>query len=301
VSAQVFVVRQSPAGAAALQVLDADTGGVLVTGNLSWDFPAPLVETTWDAEDSQILVVSFPDNVPTVWKLDATLTLLDTWTPSFELFDLQFSPGQSALYGIQVSSKYGRVLTQFTYGSNSSNALFTLPYMWYVNASTFDRSTNTYYGLLNNFPGFPNSTVSQKLVVGEFSNPQAPVASTIDLDNSTGLTLHFVSWWAGSLYGLALSQTGPLTATFVQFNGQAGYAYKALASLGDLASVGPLFVQEGPMAPGPSACTFAATLASPQAPTLFCLPLLPGSAVQPMFTYEDGVGAFSATAYMYTL
>ncbi len=45
-----------------------------------------------------------------------------------------------------------------------------------MNASSFDSMTDTYYGLLNNFPGQPDSTLDQKLVVADFSNTAAPSA-----------------------------------------------------------------------------------------------------------------------------
>eukprot|EP01034_Spumella_vulgaris_P024452 gene24452-30802_t len=41
--------------------------------------------------------------------------------------------------------------------------------MWYVNASSINTDTSTYYALINNFPGQVNSTTEQQLVVADFS------------------------------------------------------------------------------------------------------------------------------------
>ena len=100
-------------------------------------------------------------------------------TYNFSYFDLESSPKQNTYFGIAVSSPYGRVLSQFDiYNPTEYQALSTLPYMWFVNASTFDRQACRYYGLLNyNLPGVPNSTTAQKLAIGNFVN--APTSSNV--------------------------------------------------------------------------------------------------------------------------
>lgn len=73
---------------------------------------------------------------------------------------------------------YGRTLSNYSHSSAGDGSLelqaqqlYTLPYMWYVNASSIDQLKNTYFALVNNFPGHDNSTTDQKLAVAEFSQP----------------------------------------------------------------------------------------------------------------------------------
>jgi hypothetical protein len=263
-------------------------------------------QSTYDAVHGLVYVVSFPNNVATVWTLDgASLAVQSTFTPPLELFDLQYSPAQQALYGIRVTSRFGRELSAFDLPTNASTPLFTLPYMWYVNASTFAHGADVYYGLLNNFPGQPNSTLAQKLVTLDVSNAAAPVGTVYDLDATTGLTVHFLARDASgpsggnaALYGLALS-TDPAQAlaAFVQFDAASGYTYKVVASVADVVAAGPLFAQLSAGVPTPL-CAFLTLASAPGTPTLTCV--TPGGAPAVVASYGDGVGDFSAATFLYS-
>ena len=142
-------------------------------------------------------------------------------TYNFSYFDLESSPKQNTYFGIAVSSPYGRVLSQFDiYNPTKYQALSTLPYMWFVNASTFDRQACRYYGLLNNFPGFPDSTTAQKLVIGNFVDAPANAIVTytgiFTLDPvPASAIIRFIAWSAPDqrLYGVA--QLDATTAAIV--------------------------------------------------------------------------------------
>ena len=123
----------------------------------------------------------------------------------------------------------------------TATSLFTLPYMWYVNASTFDDSTGTYYGLLNNFPGHANSTLNQKLVIGDFSDTSNPSAVVVDVPLST-VTLHFISWQPtlGGLYGIGID-VKTSEQTIVLIDATTG-AFTSVANLGaGASSIGPMY------------------------------------------------------------
>lgn len=167
-------------------VLVDDEGQIVVTSPLSFSFRFPLVETTVDPQTRTCYVITYPSDA-TGAVLSALrgsdLSVAAQWRPaSLQLFDLQYSVGQQALYGIAVQGRYGRVLSQFalTPADISARSIAALPFMWYVNASSFDQQRGRYFGLLNNFPGQPNSTLAQKLAVGLFAQ-QPPTALFLDL------------------------------------------------------------------------------------------------------------------------
>jgi hypothetical protein len=53
--------------------------------------------------------------------------------------------------------------------------------MWYVNASSFDAENSRYFALINNFPGFENSTLEQQLIVADFSKNIADAQPDVGL------------------------------------------------------------------------------------------------------------------------
>jgi len=104
-----------------------------------------------------------------VYMLWKNLTIFKKYTPSIQLFDLQ-SGNPEGLFGIYVSSRYGRTFSKF-HESQTNNSvidyypILDLPYMCYVNASAIGRlSYHYYFALLNNFPGQSNSTLKQKIM-----------------------------------------------------------------------------------------------------------------------------------------
>eukprot|EP01125_Pyxidicula_operculata_P021554 TRINITY_DN834_c0_g1_i2.p1 TRINITY_DN834_c0_g1~~TRINITY_DN834_c0_g1_i2.p1 ORF type:complete len:318 (-),score=31.15 TRINITY_DN834_c0_g1_i2:33-986(-) len=206
---EVFVVQQDSISKNALiQSFDTTTGDVVSTSNVSFTFPWPLVETTYDPQSRSFFIITYPGNDAVLFTLDFNLDLVNQFqTNQLAYFDLQYSPVQETFYGIAVASAYGRNFSQFTIGQDSIDhtPIYTLPYMWYVNASSFNRNSNTYFALVNNFPGKSNSTDDQKFFVFDMNNWEteyfdySPAAS--------GFKFQFISWseYTQTLYGLAIS------------------------------------------------------------------------------------------------
>ena len=208
VSANSFAIFQDAQGVASLSLVD-DFGNFIRNSSLHFTFPFPLVETTVDQNSRQIYIIAFPKTVPgaQLYILNEQLSVVFSGvSQGLQYFDLQYSPAQNAVYGIAVNGTYGRVLSNFTLNTTvTARPLQALPYMWYVNASSYDPKNNIYYGLLNNFPGHPNSTTAQKLAVGNFSTPRADTQFVDLFTNGTPITVHFVVWStpAQELFGLA--------------------------------------------------------------------------------------------------
>jgi hypothetical protein len=195
-----------------------------------------------------------------------TRTRWACWTPGpvgLELLDLQATPSRGVLFGIAVDGRYGRILSQFTFveGNNTIGVqhLFRLPDMWYVNASTLDQRGQVYYGLINNFPGRPNSTTAQQLVVGQFANVSTPSATVVALPTSAGYTVHFVSHSpsTGALVALAVHESKP-GAHFLMLDPVSG----TLTPLADDATATDI----GPLAADPSKPLVCALLRYAEAP-----------------------------------
>jgi len=165
-------------------------------------------------------------------------------------FDLQYSSKQSTLYGIYVSSTYGRVLSNFTAKQDTNellvNQLFTLPYMWYVNASSFHAPSCHYYALINNFPGKENSTLDQQLVVADFSvdaSVVTPEVNVLPISNPNGI-VQFIAYSdsQSSLYyaGMVFNSTTVEVGTLDTATGK----IKSQLWTQDAVTAGPLAVSE---------------------------------------------------------
>jgi hypothetical protein len=234
-----FAVLQDPkTGIASVGLFNATTGNETASASTSWQFRFPLVESTADVTTKQIYTITYPNGDPaTLYQFDAASappTLSQSAvsaTANSSYFDLQYSENQQTFFGIYVSSAYGRVLSQFpSLGqSNGGNEvqhipIQELPYMWYVNASTFDPTTDTYYGLLNHFPGTENATDAQKLAIGSFASSPGS-ATFVDLVAAPGSPsgiIHFIAYSqpTSTLYGFA--QMDPQTAHFVTIEPKTG-------------------------------------------------------------------------------
>lgn len=120
--------------------------------------------------------------------------------------------------------------------------------MWYVNASSFDQRTSTYFALLNNFPGQPNSTSDQKLVIANFAKfPPAISIFPLVIDglateeNSNGDPIFkFLSWSEKSdqLYGLALAKNKAMLAAIDTDSGSS----ELMTTFDGVVDIGPSFV-----------------------------------------------------------
>ena len=195
----VFAVLQDTAGDASVVVYNA-TGEVKATSPLRWNFRWPVTEATVNTLKKQVSVITFPNPTAhaTLFTFDFGLgapanTQVST---NFSYFDLQFCPSQNTYYGIAVSSAYGRVISKFSDFNEPvvHTPILALPYMWYVNASTFDYQNSRYYSLINNFPGFPNSTTEQQLAIGHFAEPTPRVEIVKMALPGTDILIRFIAF-----------------------------------------------------------------------------------------------------------
>jgi hypothetical protein len=172
---RLIVTTQDEKSSGVVQLLDVVTGQFLLQSSLSFQFDWPLVQMTTDRENQQIYLVTYPYTAsgPVLYLFDQELTLLNQWnTTSYSFFDLQYSLHQRTLYGIKVTGTYQRTLSNFILNSTNlvETELYDLPINWYVNASSYDPTTDSYYALLNHFSGMPDSTNQQQLLVSDFSS-----------------------------------------------------------------------------------------------------------------------------------
>jgi hypothetical protein len=216
-----FALLQDPATGAASGVVYSTNGSVVAASALGWDFLWPLVEVSADTSTRKVFVVKYPyptGNV-TLYKISFDLTSMETLVSSgLGYFDLEYSAGQNTHYGVTVSSPYGRDISHFTdfHAPVQHTVITSLPYMWFVNASTFDSGSTRYLGLLNyGLPGMPNMTTQQQLAVGAYANPEAQTTTFLMLTLNTAQNvptplIRFISWSepAQTLYGLAIDALG---------------------------------------------------------------------------------------------
>lgn len=189
----IVTVRQDSAMIGNVEKVDPETGATLVKSSVNFEFKWPLVEMTSDKKKQETYVITFPDDAPgpVLYYFDEQLNEKYAWkNVEYSFFDLQYAPQQETLYGIKVTSSYGRVLSNFVADVANdaviATELFELPYMWYVNASTINPVDTVYYGLINNFPGFDNSTLDQQLVVADFSGFHPPATAAVKHANASG-------------------------------------------------------------------------------------------------------------------
>ena len=187
-STQLVVTRQDSTRTGFIEKVDPSNGLTVKQADAKFVFKWPHVEMTHDSSTDDVYVIAFPDDYPgpVLYQMDHNLNEIYTWvnTP-YSFFDLQYSANQAAMYGILVTTSYGRALSNFTLDQKAdtvtASELYTLPYMWYVNASSFDTENSRYFALINNFPGFENSTLDQQLIVADFSQDAASVKPDVGL------------------------------------------------------------------------------------------------------------------------
>lgn len=211
-------------------------------------------------------MTAYPDgfSYPALYVLDDNLEVRWRMERSdFTFWDLQFCPSQSTLYGILVTEDfnggmYGRTLSNYTpsenYDAMAVHELFTLPYMWYVNASSIDVSTATYYALVNNFPGHENSTLDQKLVVADFSHemktpePEDDEEGVAVIDMDTGdVMAQFIahSKSQGKLFFAGPSKiAGETSVTVGVLCTDNGKIEEVLVKIDDVALAGPIVADD---------------------------------------------------------
>lgn len=192
------MVRQTSNKVGIVGMVNHDTGRMVREAPVTFTFSWPYVEMTSNTKDGKIFITTFPDNSSNaeLYQYNANLEFEHSWPDTdFWFFDLQYCVNQHTLYGIKVTSSYGRTLSRFDAAPEqtivNATELFTLPYMWYVNASSFDQTSNRYFGLINYFPGHPESVLDQQLVTCDFTADAD--CRVIAIDNTYGI-LHFISY-----------------------------------------------------------------------------------------------------------
>ena len=253
-TAQLVVVRQDSNSTGFIEKVDTSSGVVVKEADQQFVFDWPLVEMTSDSNTNDVYVVTYPEGYPgpVLYHLDHNLNMIYSWvnTP-YSFFDLQYSPEQSAMYGILVTTTYGRVLSNFTLDQANdeitASELYTLPYMWYVNASSFDPENSRYFALINNFPGFENSTLDQQLVVADFSKDASQVPPQVGLFPiaSQNMLVQFVTYSQSLRTLFCAGTTSAGTADVAIMDQESGTVTKRIFSKAATA-VGPLmFVPNG--------------------------------------------------------
>jgi len=241
----VFLVERGvQTGLATMTSFNISTGKTIGTSPTHFRYPVPLVQTTTGL--GAIYVITFPTDAtgPVLYLLNSkTLALVrEVVNTPFSFFDLQFCNLQKVLYGIFVSSRYGRELSMITVSDSGvvAKPFFSLPFMWYVNASSFDQKSLTYFALINNFPGQPNSTSDQRLIVAEVRQEPQKVTVHPLPHPETNYIFKFISWTpsAQKLFGLAISGTTALIATIDTASGTSSVFLK----YENVLDIGPSFV-----------------------------------------------------------
>lgn len=253
----LVVTRQDSSNAGQIQRVDVSTGSVLEVADPSFVFSFPHVEMTSDSNTGDVYVITFPVDAPgpVLFQLNHDLNVTYTWkNVPYSFFDLQYSPNQKTLYGIKVTTTYGRVLSNFTTNqaadSVTATELYTLPYMWYVNASSFDPANSRYFALINNFPGFENSTLDQQLIVADFSQNIAttqPVVGLFPID-SQNMLVQFVTYSHSlkTLFCAGMTKSGAKQAEVAIMDQTTGTVTKRIFTK-PATAVGPLmYVPNGP-------------------------------------------------------
>ena len=298
----LVVIRQDSTAKGFIEKVDSSNGLLLKQASTNFVFDWPLVEMTSDSNTEEIYVVTYPEGYPgpVLYHLDHNLNLIYSWVnTAYSFFDLQYSPAQSAMYGILVTTSYGRALSNFTLDQQkdtiTTSELYTLPYMWYVNASSFDIENSRYFALINNFPGFENSTLDQQLIVADFSKDASIVAPAVGLFpiKSAGMLVQFVSY-SHSLKTLFCAGTSGGEAHVAVMDDRSGVVTKRIFSK-KATAVGPLMYV--PNSRDNQLLVYVQTAVQPAVWELWSL-TLQGQVVSPVLvnTYEGDNYTFFAGA-----
>jgi len=256
----VVVVRQEQSRQGFIELVDSNSGETKLKSSLNFTFGWPYVQMSSDSNSGVSYLTAFPDgnSYPVLHKLNKNLDVVYSWLHgTFTWWDLQYAPVQDTLYGILVTQDlnggmYGRTLSNYTFNEKTDDIsavkLYELPYMWYVNASSFDVVKGTYFALINNFPGKVNSTLDQQIITADFSKDvkvSSPAVALVPI-TSGDIMMQFVAY---SNRRETLYFAGPAKATpnmvYVGIICPAHGTVKAvLYEAKDVVSVGPLTVDD---------------------------------------------------------
>mmetsp|Transcript_26200 Transcript_26200/g.44178 ORF Transcript_26200/g.44178 Transcript_26200/m.44178 type:complete len:220 (-) Transcript_26200:52-711(-) len=219
---------------------------------------------------------------------------------------MQYCSAQSTIYGILVTEDfnggmYGRTLSNYTAdeksGVISAVELYTLPYMWYVNASSMNPISSTYYALVNNFPGHENSTQEQKLFIGDFSIENDAKVTELDIDEDD-VMMQFIAYSRsqGFLYFSGPSKKNGSTDVTVGVLCQVhGTIHEVKFFNNDVISVGPIVADDE----NSRVMFFIKTSSVPNEWTLMSVGYAEGSTAEQVHHYEgDMFASFGAAALM---
>lgn len=258
-SSNIVVVRQDYSRRGFVEMVDSATGKTVESG-IDFVFSWPYVQITTDSSSGLTFLTAFPDGCqyPVLYKLSRDLNVIYTWDKAqLTWWDLQYSPLQSTLYGILVTADayggmYGRTLSNYTFdeitGAVTPVQLYTLPYMWYVNASSFDTGKNDYFALINMFPGKPGSTLDQQLVVANFDKDvvYSPPSVALIPISSDDVMLQFIAYSKrqGLLFFAGPSKSGVKKVTVGVLCQEHGKIHAVLYEGYEVEAVGPLVADD---------------------------------------------------------
>jgi hypothetical protein len=263
-NAHLVAVHQNPDKVATFDIIDSVKGNTVASSSPTFEknslvFSWPYAEMTTDPVTKNVYAVFFPDNSNNsiLYELNSTLHTQQTFSSTpFWFFDLQFLPQLNSLFGIKVISTYGRAFSRFqlqtTQDMLGATELFTLPYMWYVNASSTDNVRNRYFALLNYFPNQPESTLDQKLLIAQLhpdGSKEVPSFSVLNIaqstDNQVGI-IHFISYSqrVESLFALSLTADASHRAYISTVDIVTGTVKEIFWQFEDVNEIGPLVVDD---------------------------------------------------------
>ncbi len=256
VNGNFVTMRQDSSRNGYFDLIDSVTGEVLRhSSEAPIIFGWPYCEMTSDQAGQRVFATIFPDNSnnSVLYQLDSSLNFEHIYpNTDYWFFDLQYSPKQQTLYGIKVTSTYGRVISNFALPAVDTDPLvatelITMPYMWYVNASTFDDENSRYFSLLNYFPGHPESVLDQKLVVASMDYTRVPTDYAI-LDMASASSKHgivqFITFSKRTQQLYFASVTQDLSTVYVGILSQKTAEIKLILARFSAFSVGPLTVDD---------------------------------------------------------
>jgi hypothetical protein len=175
----VVVTRQDDNGVGMVETYDSESGKRVLDSNISFSFKWPYVQMNTNMKTNEVYTLTIPDdNIPRLYKLQSSADALKEsglWTieDGTIIFDLQSSESKNTLFGIKVTGQYQRTLSNIQLLEGNAmkiTELYDLPEFWYVNASTYNGRSDSYFALINNFPGREDSTLDQQILQVNFAD-----------------------------------------------------------------------------------------------------------------------------------
>lgn len=309
VCSTLVVVRQDDTRRGFVEGLEDSSGDLSIEPSVDFLYSWPYVQMSMDHVSQQTYLAAFPDgnSFPVLSIFNPDLTLFYQFdNNTFTFWDMQYCSSQATIYGILVTEDFnggmsGRTLSNYTAdqqtGVITPTELYTLPYMWYVNASSMDSQSATYYALVNNFPGHENSTQEQKLAIGDFSVEDAAVVTMLDISEES-VMMQFISYShkQGLLYFAGPSKKSGTTDVTVGVLCQVhGTIHAVLYAADDVINVGPIVADDA----NDRLVFFVKTSSTPNEWTLMAVGYAEGSTAQKVHSYEgDMFASFGAAAVM---